>query len=76
MVDKTPISSAEWISVTERLPKENVKVVVIKNGSSVNDRRFTVACIRGNKWWTPLNKFRILEVTHWMPLPPAPSVGD
>ena len=60
---------SEWISVDERLPEKDVRVLVYLNTDlsytkidtdSLDDRGFV-------RWYK--------DVTHWMPLPEAPKGG-
>lgn len=57
-----------WVSVEERLPQVQTYVVVqIKDGPvRIGSRLY------GNIWESQTSS-RKLDVTHWMPLPPAPS---
>ena len=59
---------SEWISVDERLPEENVRVLV---------------CIKSDHSYTMIDTDRLddkgfvrwyKDVTHWMPLPEAPKM--
>lgn len=63
---------AEWIDVNDRLPEENVRVIVV--GMSTYD----------NTLYTDMDTDRILNgkwvrwngiITHWMPLPEPPRTS-
>lgn len=68
--EKTP----QWISVEERLPKDN-EVVLVWGGASVYTAK------RYNKyggvpmWWKLNSKQHYCNPTHWMPLPNPPEKG-
>ena len=58
----------EWISVEERLPEKNVRVLVyIKSSRSYT--RFDTDRLDDRGWVRWFN-----DVTHWMPLPEAPKM--
>lgn len=58
---------SEWISVDERLPDENVRVLVYIN-SERSYTKIDTDRLKESKWvrWYK-------DVTHWMPLPEAPK---
>ncbi len=56
----------EWISVKERLPKENTKAIVI-----TEDKQMLVASYTSFGWMYPCYGE---EPTHWVPLPEPPEV--
>ena len=63
----------EWISVEERLPEDNVKVLILSS-----DGESMLICYRNAKmkeyiWWDTMFSQSIENVTHWKPLPPPPS---
>ena len=66
----------QWISVKDRLPEDNVNVL-IKHESDTGPATAPLIWIaffnsEFNKWstyWLDLSK-----VTHWMPLPEAPKI--
>lgn len=59
----------QWISVKDRLPNENTRVLVYaKQGCYIN-LRVDYIC-NGGMW------FYSMMVTHWMPLPELPKETD
>lgn len=68
------LNAQQWIPVSERLPEENSNNILVY----FDDGEFTVADFE--KWdkgkykgeWHYFCEFTG-EVTHWMPLPPAPG---
>lgn len=73
----TEISQSPWISVKERLPDKDTKVIIVDNGDvSV----VTYGHGRAHdEWWDELNTDMDASptdcgnVTHWMPLPEPPK---
>jgi len=69
-----------WISVKDRLPDENVRVIarVYCNKKILIDAHEHIHHLEGyysNEWWDSFHeRFEDddLEVTHWMPLPEPP----
>lgn len=59
--------TAEWISVKDRLPGEKQRVIV--RCSTIGT---TVGWILWGEWMTDLGR-GCSNVTHWMPLPEAPT---
>lgn len=57
-----------WIPVTERLPEKQQRVIVRCEAIGT-----TVGWIMFGRWVTDLGP-GCGDVTHWMPLPPAPEV--
>lgn len=62
-------AQSQWISVEERLPETTERVLAIFEGNNITT---TVVCS-----YTAQGQFysrgERLNITHWMPLPPAPS---
>lgn len=59
----------KWISVTERLPEKDVKVIALGNHGGVY-----VATYYGGRYWHKLNaRNHMCQPTHWMPLPEPPQ---
>lgn len=58
----------EWISVEERLPEENVRVLVYLKSDAQPFTRFDTDRRRNGEWvrW-------VTGITHWMPLPEPPK---
>lgn len=61
----------EWISVTDRLPEDNTRVL----GFSEPDKDIYCYDVDGVKWWTEdyWNTAEGYGITHWMPLPEPPE---
>lgn len=55
-----------WISVKDRLPEDNVRVLVY----SQTLKAMFVDKITDKKWWVLPEAY---EVTHWLPLPEKPK---
>lgn len=57
-----------WISVDERLPEENVRVLVYLTHQAYGHTHMDTDRIFGGTWvrWSG-------SITHWMPLPEAPK---
>ena len=67
--EKLPLA---WIPVEERLPEENVEVLVSVDENS-DDCGYHVCLYRGDEWVRSESGY-IFGVTHWMPLPEPPEV--
>ena len=61
---------SEWISVKERLPEEDV-VVILTDHIDVGTGWFN-----GKGWRTPFADIDEYRITHWMPLPEPPKEGN
>ena len=61
----------EWISVDERLPENDARVLVYMHENRMSYTRIDTDRMVQGKWvrWETC-------VTHWMPLPEAPKGGD
>lgn len=57
-----------WISVKDRLPEENIRVLVCINSEQSYTKLDTDRILKG-KWVRWSN-----DVTHWQPLPEPPEV--
>ena len=64
---------SEWISVDERLPREN-EVVLVYNGEIL--QRIYTSYNNEVRWWSDecWSSTKQLGITHWMPLPEAPKM--
>lgn len=72
----------KWISVEERLPEDNLNVLVYAIGNNENSviamTSYTHNMYGYNieGWRSPWQYFFYeYKITHWMPLPPAPKEG-
>ena len=61
------VTVQEWISVKERLPKPFESVLVFRDG------KISIDYNEGNGWFA--YDFNGKRVTHWMPLPLAPTAS-
>ena len=67
------VTVQEWISVDDRLPEAGGYVVCIAKRNPFSRFMPMVARIEKNGWVNPITEQYISEVTHWMPLLPAPE---
>ena len=67
------VTVQEWIPVDDRLPEAGGYVVCIAKRNPFSRFMPMVARIEKNGWVNPITEQYISEVTHWMPLPPAPE---
>ena len=63
-----PIVNNEWISVEDRLPEEDVRVLVYLDSDRSYTKIDTDRLMTGGLW---VRWFK--DVTHWMPLPEPPT---
>ena len=70
---KNGVTVQEWISVDDRLPEAGGYVVCIAKRNPFSRFMPMVARIEKNGLVNPITEQYISEVTHWMPLPPAPG---
>ena len=61
------VTVQEWISVNDRLPNPFEIVLVFRDG------KISIDYNEGNGWFA--YDFNGKRVTHWMPLPPAPTAS-
>ena len=57
----------EWVSVKDRLPNEGSYLVFLDNGFICR------AFFNKENIWVDVMSSKLLNVTHWMPLPEAPK---
>ena len=57
---------SEWISVMDRLPKSDVRVLICKRPNSVRGEKIELQI-----WWE--SDAYDPSITHWMPLPEPPK---
>ena len=62
------VTIQKWIPVTERLPEEDVRVLVWLGTGDITYTQIDTDRLHKKKWrrWTK-------NVTHWMPLPEPPN---
>lgn len=66
-----------WISVEERLPERVEAVLVYADGPRHNEGVYLSRyCGVEEGWWVYGFPTVAPHVTHWMPLPDPPAVGD
>ena len=74
---QAPDNSGAWISVEERLPEAHVPVLCYtKHGSVLRDRYDGVLLSDGRPQFNGDREEWNFDVTHWMPLPASPTIGD
>lgn len=63
-----------WIPVTKRLPEDLQTVLVVRKDGGIYCWMYS-ACSPTDDVWVDeyANAFSAYDVTHWMPLPPAPQ---
>ena len=68
-----------WISIEEKLPNDECFVLALSNHSYYdNYEKFDIAEFDNGAFWRrDLHGFvRLIEITHWMPLPSLPGEND
>lgn len=67
----------EWISVKDRLPEDNARVMVFCNdphlGKLCRPMSIIIQYSRDRGWYDKAEKYR--HVSHWMPLPEPPHAS-
>ncbi len=69
----------EWISVKDRLPEENTRVLICTQWGDVWMASYYSECRIAQAYWDVETlrgggiDFKATEVTHWMPLPEPPK---
>ncbi len=68
----------KWISVSERLPERNVRVLVVASPTPGVVKRITIADWSEHNHWEIDPDDRLIcinneTITHWMPLPAPPE---
>jgi len=69
----------EWISVEDRLPKEDEQVLCIDTSEGFAIGKYTITYQESIDWIMEPYQLHSVDnslyrVTHWMPLPPKPSL--
>jgi Lar family restriction alleviation protein len=67
----------DWISVDDRLPEEDVRVLIVGKRGGIQIARSIEcsSCSNGRLWISDTRKYP--KPTHWMPLPEPPTLeGD
>ena len=71
----------DWIPVDERLPDIGKRVPVI-DADYMNEKqpliayRYETTNSKDGWFWQFLGESKLVLITHWMPLPPAPEADD
>lgn len=66
----------EWISVEDRLPEEDLEILMFADvGEAIVGKLTDQGWISGNQFvsWDYIWNHDIKEITHWMPLPEPPQ---
>ena len=66
---------SNWISVKQRLPELNEKVLTLDKWGHIRDREL-YAFIAGTVLFRPDGLRPGKDITHWMPLPEPPKEGE
>lgn len=61
---------SQWVRVDERLPANNIRVIVARAGGTVEQ-----AFRRADGWWKVFGA-NTKDVTHWRPLPEPPCEDE
>ena len=64
-----PSEPTGWVAVTERLPSVAQEVIVSADFEGV----CAGVLDSYDEWFAPCSEYKLTRVTHWMPLPAAPS---
>lgn len=62
------VSVPQWISVKDRLPENNERVLAFCTDKCVHDVLWSWSC-----WYGKTFVLKYKEVTHWMPIPKLPK---
>ena len=65
------VTIQRWISVTERLPAPDERVL-----ACTCNKVLAVGRVHGGRWVVSWNNDCLPSVTHWMPLPEAPKEDE
>ena len=63
----------EWISVEERLPETNGKVLACDSDGDISTATFARVGMQGLWFTSAIGRYQ--AITHWMPLPEGPKGG-
>ena len=71
----TDMNVGKWMPVTERLPDMHVEVLVCTEGYGKTELGFLTDAVWDGTGWLETwdRKTYLTAVTHWMPLPSAPT---
>lgn len=69
---------SEWIKASDRMPDEEISVLVMQDGNDVCEYLILQAQLFQGDWYADhenglIDFYDALNVTHWMPLPEPPK---
>ena len=66
------VTVQEWISVKDRLPEKREFVLFSTGNENIDKIHYGYLC-GGDRWIDRCSEMYYHDVTHWMPMPPAPK---
>lgn len=74
--NEQPPKFGEWISVKERLPENDGSYLVIVSEDKTMPPYVIIRIFYNGRFEAFTEPFEKRIITHWMPLPPTPEVGE